>query len=246
MTSIRLMRSALAFALAGVMTGGAGGARAQHIVHDPTAYARLVEQARTTVRQLEALQAQLEQGEALFDSLNSASGVNALAAELGLPQVRAPLPDAEALRRAGEGDLGALGDLAARAAALREAHRLHSPPADAATRAEAWYNESLERAGARTARDLAVSEAAGAAADRRMEGLETLRSALDAAPNARAVLDLQARLAAEQALIGNEQVRLQGAAIARAAEDRLEVQRQRERAEAARAARMTLYESRFR
>ena len=38
---------------------------------------------------------------------------------------------------------------------------------------------SLERAGARTARDLAIGEAVGEASDRRLEGLETLRRALD-------------------------------------------------------------------
>lgn len=37
MTRCRPTVSALAFVLAAVMTGVAGGARAQHIVHDPTA-----------------------------------------------------------------------------------------------------------------------------------------------------------------------------------------------------------------
>ncbi|WP_312491689.1 type IV secretion system protein, partial [Brevundimonas sp.] len=97
-----------------------------------------------------------------------------------------------------------------------------------------------------TARDLAGGEAVGGAADRRLQGLETLRSALDTAPNARAVLDLEARLAAEQALIQNEQVRLQGLALTQAAEARLEEQRARERAEAARTARMDVYERAFR
>lgn len=63
-------------------------AQAQHIVHDPTAYAKLVEDARTTLQQLRALQAQVEQGQALLDSLNSISDVNSLASALGLPEVR--------------------------------------------------------------------------------------------------------------------------------------------------------------
>ena len=58
-------------------------------------------------------------------------------------------------------------------------------------------------------------------------------------------MDLDARLAAEQALIQNEQVRLQGLALMQAAEARLEEQRARERAEAARAARMSVYERAF-
>lgn len=224
----------------------APGARAQQIVHDPTSYAKMVEEARTALQQLQALQAQVEQGRQLFDSLNDLSDVNALAGALGLPEVRNPLPDLAALRAAADGDLSALGRLAERADAIRAEHRLYTPPSGDLPAAEAWYRDSLERAGARGARDLAVGEAIGEAADQRLEGLETLRRALDTAPNARAVMDLEARLAAEQALIQNEQVRLQGLALTREAEARLEEQRARERAEAARAARLDAYERAFR
>ena len=220
-------------------------AQAQEIVYDPMAYARMIEDARTALEQLEALKAQIEQGEKLYDSLNDLSDVNALAGRLGLPEVRNPLPDMTALRAAADGDLSALGALAGRAEAIRRETRLYTPPAGEAGPAEAYYRDSLERSGLRTARDLAVGEAVGQAADARLEGLETLRRALDAAPNARAVMDLDARLAAEQALIQNEQVRLQGLALMQAAEARLEEQRARERAEAARAARMGVYERAF-
>ena len=229
-----------------LVLAAAPGARAQQIVHDPTSYAKMVEEARTARQQLQALQAQVEQGRQLFDSLNDLSDVNALAGALGLPEVRNPLPDLAALRAAADGDLSALGRLAERADAIRADHRLYTPPSGDLPAAEAWYRDSLERAGARGARDLAVGEAIGEAADQRLEGLETLRRALDTAPNARAVMDLEARLAAEQALIQNEQVRLQGLALTREAEARLEEQRARERAEAARAARLDAYERAFR
>ncbi len=221
-------------------------AQAQEIVYDPMAYARMIEDARTALQQLEALKDQIEQGEKLFDSLNQLSNVNALAGQLGLPEVRNPLPDMAALRAAADGDLSALGALAERAGAIRRETRLYTPPAGETGSAEAFYRDSLERSGLRTARDLALGEAVGQAADARLEGLETLRRALDTAPNARAVMDLDARLAAEQALIQNEQVRLQGLALTQAAEARLEEQRARERAEAARAARMSVYERAFR
>jgi type IV secretion system protein VirB5 len=239
-------RIPFAAAAAALVLACAPTVRAQQIVHDPRALAQMVEEARTTLEQLRALQTQIEQGQQLFDSLNDLSGVNALAAELGLPTVRNPLPDMRSLRAAADGDLSALGELADRADAIRRDTRLYTPPAGDPGSAEEYYRDSLERAGARTARDLAIGEAVGGAADRRLEGLETLRSALDTAPNARAVLDLDARLAAEQALIQNEQVRLQGLALTQAAEARLEEQRARERAEAARAARMDVYERAFR
>lgn len=233
----------LAALIGAVLLSSAPAAQAQHIVHDPTAYARLVEDARTALQQLRALQAQVEQGQALFDSLNAISDVNALASVLGLPEVRNPLPDLRALRAAADGDLTALGDLADRAAAIRRETRLYTPPSGDA---ETYYRDSLERSGARTARDLAIGEAVSQASDQRLEGLESLRRALDAAPNARAVMDLEARLAAEQALIQNEQLRLQGLALTQAAEARLEEQRAREQAEAARTARQAVYERAFR
>ena len=239
------LRSA-AVAAALVLTVAAPAARAQQIVHDPRALAQMIEEARTTLQQLRALQTQVEQGQQLLDSLNDLSGVNALARELSLPEVRSPVPDLAALRAAADGDLSALGDLADRAEAIRRANRLYEPPADGGRPAEAFYRDALERGGSRTARDLAVGEAIGRSADQRRDGLETLRSALDTAPNARAVMDLKARLAAEQALIANEQVRLQGLALTQAAEARLEEQRAREQAAAARAARMQAYEQAFR
>ena len=241
------MRARILFAAATAALAlvAAPAVQAQQVVHDPRAFAQMIEEARTTLEQLRALQAQVEQGQQLFDSLNDLSGVNALAGELGLPSVRNPLPDMRSLRAAANGDLSALGDLADRADAIRRDTRLYTPPAGDLDPAEAYYRDSLERAGARTARDLAVGEAVAGAADRRLDGLETLRSALDTAPNARAVMDLEARLAAEQALIQNEQLRLQGLALTQAAEARLEEQRARERVEAARAARMDVYQRAF-
>jgi type IV secretion system protein VirB5 len=103
----------------------------------------------------------------------------------------------------------------------------------------------LEAAGDRAARDLALGEAVGEAGEQRLNGLKDLQAAIDSAPNARAVLDLQARAATEQAMIANDQMRLQGLAMAQAAEDRLQTQRDQERARAASAARMALYRGSF-
>lgn len=236
-----IRRSLGAAATAAALWLAAGTAQAQQIVHDPTSYAQLVREARTALDQLEQLREQVRQGQQLFDSLNDISDVNALARELGLPEVRNPLPDLRSLRAAADGDLSALGALAERADAIRAETRLYTPPAGDVPEVDRYNREALERSGARTARDLAVGEAVGAAADQRLAGLEALRQALDTAPNARAVMDLEARLSAEQALIHNEQVRLQGLALTRAAEARLEEQRARERAVAARDARLSAY-----
>lgn len=214
-------------------------AHAQQVVYDPTSFAQMVKDARTAIEQLDSLKAQVQQGEELFASLNDLSDVNAIAERLGLPEIRNPLPDMATLRSAADGNLSALGELAERADAIRRETRVYTPDAPSVTA------DALERSGARTARDLAIGETVDRAATDRLQGLETLRRALDTAPNARAVMDLNARLAAEQALIQNEQVRLQGLALTQAAEARLEDQRARERIVAERSARMDAYRQAF-
>lgn len=93
----------------------AAPANAQQVVYDPTSFAQMVKDARTAMEQLDALKAQVRQGQELFNSLNDLSNVNAVAGSLGLPEIRNPLPDLATLRAAADGDLSALGDLAERA-----------------------------------------------------------------------------------------------------------------------------------
>jgi type IV secretion system protein VirB5 len=93
---------------------------------------------------------------------------------------------------------------------------------------------------------LALGHATVKAGADRLRGLQDLLAALDTAPNARAVLDLQTRVAVEEAMSLNDQMRLQGLAMAQDAESRLQVQRDRERASAARQARMQRYQAGFR
>ncbi|WP_395943329.1 type IV secretion system protein [Brevundimonas sp.] len=234
-----MRRSILSIAVA-LATLTCAPAQAQQLVHDPRSLAQMVQDARTAMEQLDSLKAQVQQGQELFASLNELSNVNAIAERLGLPEIRNPLPDVATLRSAADGDLTALGDLAERVDEIRRETRVYTPETSSAGA------DALERSGALAARDLAIGETVDRAATTRLEGLETLRRALDTAPNARAVLDLNARLAAEQALIENEQVRLQGLALTQAAEGRLEEQRARERIAAERASRMDVYRQAFR
>ena len=215
-------RLAAAAALALMLTTSSG-VQAAMLVYDPTSYAKLIEQAKTALDQLESLKAQITQGKQLFDSLNSASGIATIAADLGVPQLREVLPDVTALAAAAKGDLKDLGAIGERADAIRAAARLYTAVTGDPRGAD------LEAAGERAARDLALGEAVATAGAKRLAGLESINAALAAAPNARAVLDLQARAAAEQAMIANDQMRLQGLAMTQQAEQRLQDQRDRER-----------------
>jgi len=234
-----MRRPLITIALVGVITFGGSAAHAQLAVYDATSYAKLIQQATTAVNQLNELKTQVTQGQQLFSSLNDASGVSKIASALGVPSLRSFLPDTSALSAVTKGDFSALGAIGAKADAIRSANRLYTASADDPLGAD------LEAAGQRAARDLALGQSVTDAGAQRLEGLKDLQAAIDAAPNARAVMDLQARATTEQAMIANDQMRLQGIAMAQAAEDRLRIQRDQERAKAESASRMALYRSSF-
>lgn len=231
----RFLAAAAALALIAASTS----AQAAMIVYDPTSYAKMIEQAKTALDQLREVKAQVQQGQQLLDSLNEASNIGDIARVLADPAVREVLPDVGDFAAAASGDLDALGHLGREAQAIRSANRLYTPQAG-----DDW-GADLEAAGDRAARDLALGQAVANAGARRLAGLQTLEDAIGAAPTARAVLDLQAKAATEQAMIANDQMRLQGLAMAQAAEERLQAQRDRERMAAARKARMDVYRQGF-
>ncbi|MFN3585796.1 type IV secretion system protein [Phenylobacterium sp.] len=232
------MKPLIPLAVIGALAFGSP-ASAQLVVHDPTSYASLLRQATTALDQLKELQAQVAEAKRLYDGFNTASGAGALASLLKAPELRAFVPDIDKYVAAAKGDLAALGELGAQANAIRADARLYTAPTDDV------LGQDLERQGDRTARDLALGRAVADAGAQRLDGLNELLAALDSAPNARAVMDLQARLAAEQALIVNDHMRLQGLAMAQDAEARLQAQRDRERAAAQADARLQLFRRAF-
>jgi len=226
-------------ATAAILALTASAARAQEIVYDPTNYGKMIEQAETGLKQLQQLQSQVQQAQRLYDGFNQASGVNSLATLLESPQLRAVLPDAASFISAGNGNLRALGRIGARATQIRNGSRIYT-----AAHPDA-YSQALDAAGARAALNLALGERVTDAGTQRLAGLQQLQASLDTAPDARAVMDLQARLTAEQAMIANDQMKLQGLAISQSAQDRLAAQQQQERAAAASDARLAAYKAAF-
>lgn len=233
------MKTLVPTALAAALALTATPAAAQLTVHDPVSYASLLRQATTALDQLNELRAQVAEAKKLYDGFNTASGAGALAGLLKAPELRAFVPDADKYLAAARGDLAALGDIGRKAAELRAETRLYTANPDDV------LGRELERSGDRAARDLALGQATVKAGADRLRGLEDLLAALDTAPNARAVMDLQARLSVEQVMSLNDQMRLQGLAMTQDAETRLQAQRDRERASAARQARMQRYQAGF-
>ena len=214
-------------------------ALAQQLVHDPINYASLIQQAQTAITQLQQLKQQVSQGQQLYAGFNTASNVGSLANLLNAPAVRSFLPDVGAFEAAAKGDFSGLQQLGQQAQAIRQANRLYTPPTSDP------QGQDLEAAGDRAARDMALGQQTASAGAQRLAGLQTLNAAIDGAADVRAVMDLQARLAAEHAMIANDQMRLQGLAMTQAAEGRLQAQRERERAAAASDARMQAFRAGF-
>jgi len=237
MTRRSRTRALALLAAAGLFAAPA--AQAQTLVYDATSYAKILQQAQTAISQLDQLKTQVSQGRQLLDSLNPVSDVNALASALNAPALRGVVPDVAAFVAAAHGNLTALGQIGQQAQAIRQASRLYTPAANDPV------GQALSAQGDRAARDLATAQAVGTAGATRLQGLQDLQTAIGSAPNARAVLDLQARLGAEQAMTANDQIRLQALAMSQAAEDRLARQQAQERAAAAADARLALYKSGF-
>lgn len=233
------MKPLVPIALAAALSVAGHPAAAQLVVHDPTNYASLIKQATTALDQLNELRSQVAEAKRLYDGFNTGSGAGALAGLLKAPELRAVLPDVDKYVAAAKGDLSALGEIGRRAQEIRADRRLYT-----AVDGDR-LGQDLERVGNGAARDLALGEAAATAGSRRLQGLNELLAALDSAPNARAVMDLQARFDAEQAMILNDQMRLQGLAMAQDAEARLELQRAREQAQADADARLSLFRRSF-
>jgi type IV secretion system protein VirB5 len=216
-----------------------GSAQAQVIVYDPTTFAKMLQQAQTALSQLKQAEQQVTQGQQLLTSLNQISNVNSIATVLSSPALRSFMPDPSLYVSASAGDLTALGGIGTNAQSIRNANQLYTAPAGDAAGAD------LMAAGNRAALNLATAEAVGQAAATRLTGLQQLQSQLDTAPNARAVMDLQARVEAEHAMIANDQMRLSGLAMTQAAQAQVQTQRDQERAAAASQARLSLYQSAF-
>ncbi len=221
---------------AALMLTAAAPASAQMTVTDPGAYVRMLRQLNEARAQLQELQTQvrqgtelISQGQRLYDDFNKLTNVNSLAGVLNNPALRRHLPaEVQDTSRLLNGTLSDLGSIGTRASSIRDANRLFTPVTSGLSTVEQYYQDSLVKSGDRAARDIALGESAYRTAAQRQAGLDELRMALSNARTAKEVMDLQARIDAEQALIANDQMQLQGLAMMQDAERRLAEQRDRE------------------
>lgn len=180
-------------------------------------------QALETVRQL---QQQYEQMLRTHEAIAhpTSAGVNSLGRQLNRDLFRNVLPpEAQALGRVLDGSTLGAGNLGAAAAGYLGRNYVYTPPGTDFTAQEMARNATSVAGAQAMASELYRSAAT------RVAVLQGIEAQLAEAPDAKAVADLQARLAAEQAYIQAQQVQAQSVAMWQQAQERNAEQRTQER-----------------
>ncbi|QYA10857.1 type IV secretion system protein [Agrobacterium larrymoorei] len=92
-----------------------------------------------------------------------------------------------------------------------------------------FYQKELQRKKGETYKDMAIGEAVYDQASKRLDGLNQLRDKITSTSSPREVMELQARIQAEGAILQNEVLRMQGVAMIQEARNRVDEQRTQER-----------------
>lgn len=202
----------------------ASPAAAQGIpVFDTTTYLQALQTARQTLTIVQQGQQQIQQAQQTFNSLSKLTNVNQVATNLINSQVRNILPnttiDAATLLKGDPSQLGSLGTLASN---IQSRYRL-SP--SGSSEADAAYNQALKDVTGSAAATAALGENTLSITQARMQGLDQIRQALSTAKDPKDVMDLQARVAVEQAQLQNDMLKMQAIQMARGGEADLQISR---------------------
>jgi type IV secretion system protein VirB5 len=203
------------------LAASASPAAAQGIpVFDTSTYVQALAQVQNTVKMIDQGKQQIQQAQDSFNSLSKLTNVNSIAPQLLNSQVRNILPntsiDASALL---SGDLSKLGSLGSLASSIQSRYALPSTGSDA----DAAYSQALKDATGSSAATAALGENTLSVTQTRMQGLDQLRSQLDYAKDPKDVMDLQARIAVEQAQLQNDNLKMQAIQMAQAGQGNMQI-----------------------
>lgn len=197
-------------------------AQALDIVYDPSNYAQAVQQVTQLTQQLTVMQQQYQQLMQTYQAIaHLPQGVlNDLGRQLNVNQFRNALPTQSSVLGAvmnGQG-LGP-GSLGEAAQAYLKQNRIHAPAA------RDFQATEMQRNASSVAGTQAMASELYQSAANRITMLQGIESQLAGATDAKAVGDLQARIAAEQAYIQAQQVQAQSLAMWQASQERNHQQR---------------------
>jgi type IV secretion system protein VirB5 len=172
-------------------------------VVDIRAITQLVQQIRTMQQQLETARSQLTQAQSEFQSMTGGRAMESLLAGT----VRNYLPaDWAQLDQALRGTIGAYGALAAELQSVVDSNAVLSSEQVAAL--SPWQREQLNESRRSAAMLQVTARQALANSSDRFAAIQQLIDAIPRATDQKAILDLQARIAAEQGMLQNEQTKL--------------------------------------
>ena len=192
-------------------------------VFDAGAIAKHVEQIGKLTEQIKTMQAQLTQAKQLYESFNKLTDVNDIASLLSSSEFRKYLPKEfgeieKLVSGTGTGSLTGVID-----------RYLEQNLAYQGGDANSFYRTELDRIARQTGAKHSIGQSVYDTASKRIDELEELRRKITTAKDAKDVLDLSARIQAEQAILQNEVLRMQGLAMVQQARGDMDGQRQKER-----------------
>lgn len=202
-----------------MMVAGTAPASAQWTVFDPSNYAQALNQVRQLQQQYQAMQQQLQTAQTTLDSVKHLpdQAVKELGQQLNVPQFRNALPNGPDVSNMLTGQ-----QLGAQAQQYLQQNRVYQPTG------EDFGAKELGRNAQSIANSQSLASGLYNSATNRIEALRGLEGALATAPDAKAVADIQARIAAEQAYIQSQQVQAQALQMWQQAQTRNEGQRREE------------------
>ncbi len=203
---------------------------ATQVVFDPSVFGRQLDQLVEMKKQVDSLTTQLQvardqlsEAKRLYDSVNKLTNANDIGALLNTPQFRKVLPQQfSEIEKLVEGQ-GA-GNFASTVDQYLTQNRAY-----AGNGANSYYQSELDRIARETGAKHSLGQAIYDTASQRIDALEELRKRISSASDAKEVLDLSARLQAEQALLQNDVLRMQGLAMIQQARGDMDAQREREK-----------------
>lgn len=208
-----------------LMAAGAPAVRAQWAVIDVGAIAQLVEQIATMYQQLETARNTLRQAEQQYRATTGGRGMERLLSGTDRNYLPANWAQLEAAVQRADGAYRALGT---RLQAILSDNALLSAERVAAL--SPIERQQLDAARRTAAMFQATSRQALETTSGRFQSLQQLVDAIPSAQDQKAILDLQARIAVEQAMLANEQTKLNVLHQVAEAEEMARKQRLREQA----------------
>ena len=217
-----IKRTLMGIAAPAAMAAFTAPASAQGIpVFDTTTYLQALQTARQTLTMVEQGRQQVETAANQLQALRKLTNMSEIASTLNLPQVRNLLPaEVTDVTTLASGDLSLLGPLGTLASNIQSRYRL-SP--SGSSDADAAYAQALRDSTGSAATTAALGESTLNIAQSRTQGLDQLRQQLAAARDPKDVMDLQARIAVEQAQLQNDLLKMQAIQMAQAGEGNLAI-----------------------